>query len=56
MIDEERVTRDEIGEASGAAGMPRILQDLADGRLNDGEVDAVVAWLQATVPAPAPES
>ena len=48
MIDEERVTCDEIGEPSGAAGMPRILQDLADGRLNDGEVDAVVTWLQAS--------
>ena len=29
-------------------GVPRILVDLTDGRLNEGEVDAVVAWTTAT--------
>lgn len=29
-------------------GVARILRDLADGRLSEGEADAVVAWLQVT--------
>ncbi len=31
----------------GGLGVPRILDDLADGRLADDEVDAVVAWIGA---------
>ena len=61
MIDEERIPRedhvldDESGEASGVAGMPRILADLADGRLSGPEVDAVVDWLRASEePGPPP--
>jgi hypothetical protein len=31
----------------GGLGAPRILDDLADGRLTDDEADAVVAWIAA---------
>ena len=40
------------GEPSGAGGIPRILQDLADGGLDPTEAEAVVAWLDASAEAP----
>jgi hypothetical protein len=37
-----------FGEAAESAGMPRILVDLADGRLDSASVDAVVEWLRSS--------
>ena len=38
---------DAIGTTgNGSLGIPRILEDLADGYLTEGEADAVVAWLE----------
>ena len=48
MIDEHRIIDDAPDEACGVDGMPRILLDLADGRLNGPDVDVVVEWLQAS--------
>jgi hypothetical protein len=33
----------------------RVLIDLAEGRLDDSELDAVTAWLSASAPADLPE-
>lgn len=38
-VDERRV-------AAEACGIPRVLADLADGRLDDADTEAVLAWLQ----------
>jgi hypothetical protein len=35
-------------------GVPRILLDLAEGRLDPGEVDAVLGWLRASAEEPPP--
>ncbi len=63
MIDEMHMARglpeddglDGDGGLDDSVQMPRILQDLADGRLQASEVDTVVDWLQAAEdPAPPP--
>jgi hypothetical protein len=43
------IDHDEMIDESGfALGMPRILADLADGKLSAAETDAVVDWLDAS--------
>ena len=39
---------DLIDGAAGSVGMPRVLTDLADGRLDGEETDALVVWLRAS--------
>lgn len=43
------IDHDETVDESGfVLGMPRVLSDLADGKLNSAETDAVVDWLNAS--------
>ena len=41
-------------EVDALVAMPRVLADLAEGRLSSAETDAVVAWLQASATEPPP--
>ena len=45
---------DDVGAADMVAGMPRVVADLAEERLDGEETDAVVAWLRASGDQPPP--
>src|ERR687896_533056 len=54
MDDRTLHNRSAAGATDVALGMPRILADLADGRLGDSEAASVADWLLATCDEEAP--
>lgn len=43
-------------QAHSLTATSRVLLDLAEGALDDDELDTIVAWLSATIPGDVPES